>query len=460
MGMYDQQLAKYKAVIENFVKKENGHFIVFSNDFSVKSTLRKTLTTHLGVTDEDIMTVVTDEEKIEGVVEESWKRTKNILAFVEMELNEKGTAFFIKNTKSKYDGFKVIALCQGEKREKNTLMLFHEMGADNFMIKPVSADGFIEKIARVVAPKGKVGKLLEVARRLVDGGEYEKALEVCGAVLEVKPDNAMCYFISGDAREGLGNKDEAIKAYEKAGGLANMFFAPLEKLAGLYKKEKKFEQQLEYLEKLDDLSPLNLERKVDMGEAHFRLDNTSVAEELFEQAMKKANREILDFLDDISIRIGNVYAPSDPETAAFYYRKALDNRKRKLTKADIATFNLLGIALRKQGKWKEALDEYNHALKIDPEDGHLYYNMAMACAEGKQFYQASEYVEGALERNPDFYEDDATISFNIGLIFSKLGDKGNARMFLNHALTLRPSFESPKRLLARLDGGSPEERAH
>lgn len=48
----------------------------------------------------------------------------------------------------------------------------------------------------------------------------------------------------------------------------------------------------------------------------------------------------------------------------------------------INIYNRPGIALRRQGKWKEAIRECEIALTVDPRDGGLYFNTAKSYLEG------------------------------------------------------------------------------
>ncbi len=68
----------------------------------------------------------------------------------------------------------------------------------------------------------------------------------------------------------------------------------------------------------------------------------------------------------------------------------------------IHVFNRLGIALRKLKRFEEAKKAYHHALKLNPQDEYLYFNLARVYLDEKDLAKAKEIVEKALQINPNF----------------------------------------------------------
>jgi tetratricopeptide (TPR) repeat protein len=421
--------------------------VVATQDSMFLSVLRNTVQKQLAVGD-DCITTVFDENQILKSIKDASTRRKNVLVFVERVFNNKETAFLIKQIKAAFGKVKVVILTGEADRQR--LVLLHEIGADNFISKPISVNTLIEKIAFTIKPQGKIGKLIDAGKQMLQQGEPDQALKLARRLLEIKPNSAAAYLIMGDAYRGMGKRDKAVQAYEDASEQAPMYMEPLKRLAEYYGELGERENQLDYLEKLDRLSPLNVERKVDMGEIHVDLGNEKRAEELFDNALKQARKEAMSYIEEISSKIGDIYTKTDPERAEKYYREALDAKGDMLDRSDIRTFNMLGIALRKQGRWKDAVSEYHKAMRIAPEDESINYNTAMAWAEGKEYGKALQYLNKALEGSPDFYKQDPTIAYNIGLILSKAGQRKRAKEFLEYALELNPGFESAKRLLNAL----------
>jgi len=443
----DMMLKQYETTVTDFVLKEQGYFVVATHDNIFISILRSTLSKQLAVGEECVSTI-SDESLITRTIKEVSSRKKRVVLFIERMLDNKETSFLIKQIKEAFSNTKIIILTGEADRQR--LVLLHEIGADNFISKPISINTLIEKIAFTIKPQGKIGKLIDAGKLMNSKGAYENALKVARQILEIKPNSAAGFLIMGDAYRGMGKKDKAVESYESASENASMFMEPLKKLADFWEAEGNLEMQLHYLEKLDKLSPLNVERKVDMGNIHVGLGNEDRAEELFDIAMTQAKKEALSYIEEVSTKIGNIYAKTHPEKAEKYYRRALETKGGMLDKNDIKTFNMLGIALRKQGRWKDAIYEYNKALKISPEDENLYFNMAMAYAEGNDFKQATSHLNKALQINPEFYRNDAVLAYNIGLILAKAGARSKAVHFLEHAVSVDPEFERPRRLLDNL----------
>ncbi len=65
-------------------------------------------------------------------------------------------------------------------------------------------------------------------------------------------------------------------------------------------------------------------------------------------------------------------------------------------------FNEFGIELRKTQMFDEALGNYMKALEISPQDENLYFNVARLHFDLKDFAKALEWIDRAIEVNPDF----------------------------------------------------------
>jgi tetratricopeptide (TPR) repeat protein len=269
-------------------------------------------------------------------------------------------------------------------------------------------------------------------------------------ILDMKPGSSAGLMILGDAELALGNVENAKKAYHEAHENASLYLEPLSKLASLAESIGDHEECLGYLEQLDKLSPLNSERKVNMGEINFTLGHEEKAEGLFEAALAQAAKDAIDQVTMLAERVSGIYSDKNPELAERFLRKALAAKQKQLTPADIRIFNQLGISLRQQGKWQEAIEEYKLALKVVPDNAGLYYNLSMAFSEGNLLREARTHMEKAMELNPNLPRTSAGVAYNMGMVLVKSGNAEKAKACLNIALELNPRLEQAKAALVEL----------
>jgi tetratricopeptide (TPR) repeat protein len=88
------------------------------------------------------------------------------------------------------------------------------------------------------------------------------------------------------------------------------------------------------------------------------------------------------------------------------FKKALEVDPRV-----VYVYNRLGIALRKQGKYLEAIGKYKKALDIDPEDYNVHYNLGRAYMEASMISDAKKQFKEAARINPDFKEAKTLLQF-------------------------------------------------
>lgn len=439
---------QYGATVTDYITKGNGHIIALSDDQSFLTLLRMTLIKELGLVQSDVLTIVTDPPQLLRTLKNIQSRHSSAVLFIERTMGGRDLSFMVQQFKTAYPDLRVIVLTITA--EKARLMLLHEVGADNFIAKPVSTNTIIEKLAFTLRPQNKLGQVIDAAKLLIAQDRPAEALKLCEQIMTLKPNSAAGFLAMGDAYRALGDRDKAKDAYENASKNADLFLEPLRRLSDLYGEAGDSETRLRYLQRLDALSPLNVDRKVDMGEIHLSLGNTEEAERLFDTAVTQVTKDAMSHISSIAGRIATLYAESDPKKAEQYLRKSLETKGDFLSIEDINIFNQLGISLRQQGRWKDSIIEYTKALKIAPNDENLYYNMGMACAEGKDFPTARNYMIKALELNPELPYTAPNIAYNIGVVFLQADSRDRAQHCLKIALELSPSFSAAQKALDRI----------
>lgn len=441
------QMKVYDVDVRDFIQQNRGVFLVLSQDPLFNKNLRSTLLRHLHIKD-DCVYNVTNQEQLHKELRQLIARNHKVVFFVEREINGKYCHDLVQFLKNQYPDVLIIILTTEVARE--ILIYLHEIGANNVITKPISPDMLIEKIAFTIKPRGQIGELIDAGKKLNETGMFDEAAVLARKILEIKPGSPAALLMLGDSFKGQNKMDEALNAYMEASRNGKLFLDPIKKIAELHKITGNVREETKYLERLDRLSPLNVDRKISIGDNYMSLGERDKAVEIFDDAIKLATKEAMAQVGRVTRTIAEHCISNAPELSEKYLRQSLESKKGALDKSDIETFNRLGITLRKQGKPDLAIEEYRKALKIAPNDAGLYYNMAMAYSEGRQFQDAYNFLDKALSISPDLWNSSETVCFNIATVFYRAARKELATEFLQKALAINPNFERAKAMLREL----------
>ncbi|MDP3428432.1 MAG: tetratricopeptide repeat protein [Humidesulfovibrio sp.] len=443
------QLPKYDNDLREFLETQHGYLIMLSDDPLFVRTLRTTVFKTLGIK-VDCLEVCQDSGQALGSVRQhlGGKMPSPVLVLVDRLLRGMPTLEFMRGVKGAFPAAKMLVMTH--ETSKDSLSQLFEIGVDSVLTKPVSVGTLIEKMAGAIKPQGKLSQLVQEAKRLLDLGDTVKVKLICKAILKVKDNSPVAFMLLGDALLLEGKRDEAIQAYEQAHQGATLYLEPLKRLASVHQGEDE-EIYLRYLKKLDVISPLNTDRKCEIGKVYVRKKDMDKAEAYFGEAIANAQREASSYVEQVVSGIAESVSEESPAMAEKYYVKILEMKGDNLTKEDMATFNRLGIALRKQGKWKEAIENYRKALTVVPGDERVLYNMGLAYADGQQHRQAVDCYEQIQRSDPDFHRTAAVVAFNMASAYQLVKRIDIAKEFLQTALDIDPNHQASRRLLAKLD---------
>lgn len=443
-----QQQNKQKAVLRDYFVKRSGQLLCLSDDPTFVNLLRLTVK-ELAVNQPELIVLSPDASRALKAISDSFAADKKPALFIERVMGTTGeTSFLVKQFRESFPELRIFVMTTTA--EKGRIMLLYESGADNFVLKPISSIDLIEKMSATLRQPSVIRQLLDKARTLIVKNVSKEAIKITQKVLEVKPDNASGYVVMGDALRVSGMADKAQVAYERACKYSEDYLEPLQKLVDLARETGKPDMQLEYLKRLDTLSPLNAQRKVEMGELQVTLGNTEAAKQLFDTAVHRAYKDAMAQVAAMTEKIAVSLQEADPVQAEKYLRRCLELKGNDLTVDDLSTFNQLGISLRKQGRWQDAIVEYKKALKIAPQAEVLFYNIAMAHAEGKEYDTAIRSMLKALSLNSGLPRSSAGIAYNMGRVFSLGYTRDKAMQCLEIALELQPDHEAARALLDRM----------
>ena len=150
------------------------------------------------------------------------------------------------------------------------------------------------------------------------------------------------------------------------------------------------------------------------------------------------------------LKIGKQYRNTIPDTALFYYQKALNiaqSQKKQKTTANI--YIKIGIVCWKKGDYQQAIDYYQKALKIysDIEDkvgiSRCLGNLGLIHDNQGNYDKALEYYQKALKISEELGKKNSVgiLSLNIGLLYSNQENYNKAMEFYNRSLEIFKNIE-------------------
>lgn len=173
---------------------------------------------------------------------------------------------------------------------------FIEKGADDIIVLPYAQSTIVTKIVETISPP-EHKKLYDEARRDLARGRIAEAMRGARRLLELYPALPRAHELLGAVHDARGEINEAISSFEAALSLerAQMFLEPRIRLARLYGllaesspdeglADIYWRKQLIFLEELDRISPISMERRVQRGRLYLRFAKTDAAQRVLRDA--------------------------------------------------------------------------------------------------------------------------------------------------------------------------------
>lgn len=446
----EQATKRYERIVTDYLA-EAGFLVVCTDDESFLRQLKFALGS-LRVDVKTALREVGDYDEAATLAGKTVERLNSpLLFFLERRLRKNTCLKTVKTLKNFY-GDKVRLVVMSVEISRDEMILTHEVGADSFVTKPISANALIEKIAFAIRPNNQLGVLLDRAAGLLAAGDLEQAGRVAAKAFELKPGSLKAHLLLGDVALRRGDHPGAERHYMEAARVEKFYIEPLKRLVDLYGESGDDDKRLACLTRLDELSPLNFERKVTIGEAYLDRGETDRAKDFFEEARRVVSKVAVDMVSESLMEMARKIGDRDQEMALRFVTEAIAAKGESISKADLWMFNNRGILLRRQGNWKEAVENYRKALAVAPDDAGVRYNLGVAYAEGKDYDTALTHFEQALRLDDSLIRQGPTVGYNIATAYHRCRNLPEARRLLGLALEVDAGYEPARRLLAHLTG--------
>ena len=272
--------------------------------------------------------------------------------------------------------------------DEEDLAVADDFDVSGHLFKPINQENLEDKIQTTIdSYDSMVEVLTHLARSaaLADMNEKDEAEKELLA--------ARMWNDSGDVYADMGESGQAQDCYKKAIAIDRKSTRAFDRLGDLYQKVGDEDRAIEFYQTATKMSPSNSGRQLKLAKIFIsRGDNDgartaiqhAVQGEKDEAARSAAAAEFYLSVDraDLAEQEYSFAIQGDPENVLYY--------------------NRLGIAFRRQKKYKEAVENYRKALTFSPGDPILFFNMARALIEMRDIPQAVASLRMALMINPNF----------------------------------------------------------
>lgn len=272
-----------------------------------------------------------------------------------------------------------------------------EWGVYDYVVKPFSYSilkGRIEAMFdRLRNPEELLYREVE---RLKEMGYHREALQrVEEAEASLKALKVKWLTIKGECLMALGSMESAEECLNKALELSDVYLPAHKTCAELHLKKGNVDRAIELLTRADEISPMDMDRKVKLGKLFLGQGRDDEGREVLDRAVKQSSQ---------GERSGILRKVAEAFMEANHFGEAeeLFIKLLKLNPEEVETYNRLGIALRRQGKYDEAEAYYRLALETHPRNPVIHYNLGVLQFSRQERENARNSLMEAIRLDPAF----------------------------------------------------------
>ncbi len=239
---------------------------------------------------------------------------------------------------------------------------------------------------------------------------YDRALELLTEAIKIfeqkndrkqtaksKNKRGQTKLAKGEEENDENLKEEAVADISDAVELDPELMSAHYNLMVAYKATGRAKEAAEVLKRIQSMEPKDAEGWMALGKAFLDKSESSKVKFAFNKAAELADGRFAVF-EEISTAL---YKHKMYNDAIIFLDKA-----KEANPSDIFPYNLKGIILRMQDKSEEAIGEYEKAVRLEPDNAGLYYNLGVAYFKSGREKESQDYFRKAKDLDPGSKEMD------------------------------------------------------
>jgi DNA-binding response OmpR family regulator len=275
-----------------------------------------------------------------------------------------------------------------------------ESEVDGYLLKPFKIDSLEGRLRSIIVNRYRPSQgeiLFRKANESLLGDAPQEALAVLEKLTEPPSrQQAKVFNLMGECYRSLGSEEDAAKCFTQAIEINPKYLRAYQNLAALKEAQGDLASARGYLEEARKLSPLNPERLFTLGERCLKDGASEEARQLLEESWRFGQNVLAARRSEMA---ETFLAAGLNQVAEELFRQAID-----ATPQDVHLYNRLGVALRRQQKHQQALENYQQALKLDSRNEKVHFNLGLLYFDLGEKDKALEAFKVALNIRPQFTE--------------------------------------------------------
>jgi len=323
------------------------------------------------------------------------------------------------------------------------------------------------------APKKQTSESIRKLHSIEATPEQDSLLELVNQKIREDLDNPDLYVERSDIYLDIGDVDAAVKDLDRSYRLDSTNYKTLMAQADFFTRGGKLEASMRILEKAKIYHPEESDLYLRMAEIYLiaksnkkSLENADLAVKYNMYNAKAYYIKAYNFLDmgdtaraissfrtsveqnpdyyEGYLQLGLLFSELRDPLAIDYFNNALEIRPN-----DRDALYARGMFEQEHDMLNEAMKTYTQAIKAHPDFREAYYNMGYLHMYYLKLYsEALKYFDQAVQVDPQYYQ----AYYNRGYSFELMGDINNAALDYKKALQIQPDYTLAAQGLERVGG--------
>jgi tetratricopeptide (TPR) repeat protein len=310
---------------------------------------------------------------------------------------------------------------------------------DNGISKSDTLNSMLETLnQKIASDKNNSSAYHERALYYLEKEDYTNAFKDITSAIEIDSTITDYQITLADTYIGMGKLQKGVEVLEQAVERDDQSMDAYLKLAEISIVFRDYKNALNYTDKALKLDDLESKGYFLRGVVFLENGDTLRSIRNFQRAAEY-NQQYFDAF----LQLGVIFSKKNNDLAIDYFNNALNIRPD-----DTETMYYLAMYYQNTGKYEEAIQVYNSLLVKDPQFYFAIYNIAyINLVYLKNFQEAIDFFTQTIEINPEY----ADAYYNRGFAYEMLKDVENSRTDYKKTLEIKANYEKAIEGLNRID---------